>query len=77
MARRDDVPRLYKPVLTGRLSTRKNTQKSKFLLSQAFKWEKNYVVRNPRDAIYTFVMLYKKLPDHFKSTLNVNWPTFT
>ena len=37
--------------LTGILHIRKNTQKSKFLLSQAFKWGKNYVFRNPRDAI--------------------------
>ena len=28
-----------------------NTQKSKFLLSQAFKWKKKYVFRNPLDAI--------------------------
>ena len=35
----------------GTLHIRKNTQKSKFLLSQAFKWKKNYVFRNPRDAI--------------------------
>ena len=33
------------------LHIRKNTQKSKFLLSQAFKLEKNDVFRNPRDAI--------------------------
>ena len=34
--------------LTGRLPTRKNTQKSKFLLSQTFNWKKKYVFRNPR-----------------------------
>ena len=33
------------------LHIRKNTQKSKFLLSQAFKWGKKYVFRSPRDAI--------------------------
>ena len=33
------------------LHIRKNTQKPKFLLSQAFKWKKKYVFRNPRDAI--------------------------
>ena len=33
------------------LHTRKNTQKSKFLLSQTLKWEKKYVFRNPLDDI--------------------------
>ena len=62
---------VYKPVLTGRLPTRKNTQKSKFLLSQAFKWKKVMFLVIPELPSKTFGMLYKKLPDHFKhSTLN-------
>ena len=52
--------------LTGRLPTRKNTQKSKFLLSQAFKWKKIMFFVIPEMPSKTFVMLYKKLPDHFK-----------
>ena len=36
---------------TVTLHIRMNTQKSKFLLSQAFKWKKIHVFRNPRDAI--------------------------
>ena len=28
--------------------------------------EKNYVFRNPRDAIQNFCYALKKLPDHFK-----------
>ena len=32
--------------------------------------EKDYVFRNPRDATSkTFVMLYKKLPDYYKTVL--------
>ena len=45
--------------------TRKNTQKSKFLLSQAFKWKKIMFFVIPEMPSKTFVMLYKKLPDHF------------
>ena len=52
----------------GRLPTRKNTQK-KFLLSQAFKWKKIMFFVIPEMPSKTFVMLYKKLPDHFKEIL--------
>ena len=38
---------LYKPVFNGQTT---QTQKSKFLLS-SLQMEKNYVFRNPRDAI--------------------------
>ena len=55
--------------LTGILHIRKNTQKSKFLLSQAFKWKKkNMFFVIPEMPSKTLVMLYKKLPDHFKNT---------
>ena len=37
--------------VTVTLNIRKNTQKSKFILSQPFKCEKDYVFRNPQDAI--------------------------
>ena len=48
------------------LHIRKNTQKSKFLLSQAFKWKKIMFFVIPEMPSKAFVMLYKKLPDHFK-----------
>ena len=51
-----------------RLPTRKNTQKSKFLLSQAFKWKKIMFFVIPEMPSKTFVMVFKKLPDHFKGT---------
>ena len=51
---------------TVTLHIRKNTQKSKFLLSQAFKWKKIMFFVIPKMPSKTFVMLYKKLPDHFK-----------
>ena len=35
----------------GILHIRKNTQKSKFLLSQTLKWKKIMFFRNPQDAI--------------------------
>ena len=41
----------------GRLYIRKNTQKSKFLLSQAFKWKKNMSFVIPEMPSKTFVML--------------------
>ena len=50
----------------GQTTHRKNTQKSKFLLSQTFKWKKNMFFVIPEMPSKTFVMLYKKLPDHFK-----------
>ena len=50
----------------GILHIRKNTQKSKFLLSQTFKWKENMFFVIPEMPSKTFVMLYKKLPDHFK-----------
>ena len=43
------------------------SQKSKFLLSQAFKWGKNIFYVIPEMPSKTFVMLKKKLPDHFKN----------
>ena len=42
------------------LHIRKNTQKSKFLLSQAFKWKKIMFFVIPEMPSKTFVMLYKK-----------------
>ena len=48
------------------LHIRKNTQKSKFLLSQAFKWKKIMFFVIPEMPSKTFVMVLKKLPDHFK-----------
>ena len=42
------------------------TQKSKFLLLQAFKWKKIMFFVIPVITSKTFVMLSKKLPDHFK-----------
>ena len=50
---------------TGQTTHRKNTQKSKFLLSQTFKWKKIMFFVIPEMPSKTFVMLYKKLPDHF------------
>ena len=44
----------------------KNTQKSKFLLSQTLKWKKIMFFVIPEMPSKTFVMLYKKLPDNFK-----------
>ena len=55
----------------GRLPTRKNTQKSKFLLSQAFKWKKIMFFVIHEMPSKTFVMLYKKLPDHFKPQIRI------
>ena len=43
--------------LTGILPTRKNTQKSKFFLSQAFKWKKNMFFVIPEMPSKTFVMV--------------------
>ena len=48
------------------LHIRKKTPKSKFLLSQAFKWEKNMFFVIPEMQSKTCVMGLKKLPDHFK-----------
>ena len=48
------------------LHIRKNTQKSKFLLSQAFKWKKIMFFVIPEMPYKTFVKVLKKLPDHFK-----------
>ena len=44
----------------------KNTQKSKFLLSKAFKWKKIMFFVILEITPKTFVMILKKLPDHFK-----------
>ena len=69
MARRDDVRSLHSAninrVLTDPLHIRKNTQKSKFLLSRAFKWEKIMFFVVPEMPSKSFVMVLKKLPDHF------------
>ena len=69
-ARRDDVRSLHSAYinrfLTDPLRIRKNTQKSKFLLSQAFKWKKIMFFVIPEMPSKTFVMVLKKLPDHFK-----------
>jgi len=51
--------------LTGILHIRKNAQKSKFLPSKTFKWKKEYVFCNPRDATQNLCYALKKLPDHF------------
>ena len=48
----------------GILYIRKNTQKSKFLLSQAFNWEKIMFFVIPEMPSKTYAL--KKLPDHFK-----------
>ena len=58
---------------TVTLHIRKNTQKSKFLLSQAFKWKKVMFFVIPKMPSKTFVMVQKKFPGHFKSlTLILN-----
>ena len=44
----------------------KSTQKSQFLLSQAFKWKKIMFFVITEMPSKTFVMVLKKLPDHFK-----------
>ena len=51
------------------LHFRKNTQKSKFLLSQTLKWKKNMFFVIPEMPSKTFVMVLKKLPDHFKASV--------
>ena len=51
----------------GILHIRKNSQKSKFLPSQAFKLKKIMFFVIPEMPSKTFVMLYKKIPDHFKA----------
>ena len=56
--------------LTDPLHIRKNTQKSKFLLSQAFKWKKIMFFVIPEMPSKTFVMVLKKLPDHFNALVN-------
>ena len=48
---------LYEPVFNGQTTHRKNTQKSKFLLSQAFKWKKIMFFVIPEMQSKTFVML--------------------
>ena len=52
---------------TVTLQIRKITQKSKFLLSQAFKWKKLLFFVVPEMPSKTFDMVLKKLPDHFKT----------
>ena len=56
--------------ITVTLHIRKNTQKSKFLLSQTFKWKKIMFFVIPEMPSKTFVMLLKKLPDHFNLTFD-------
>ena len=53
----------------GILYIRNNTQKSKFLLSQAFEWKKIMFFVIPEIPSKTFVMLYKK---NFLITLRLN-----
>ena len=48
------------------LHIRKNTQKSKFLLSQTLKWTKIMFFVIPEMPSKIFVMVKKKLLDHFK-----------
>ena len=60
-ARRTDYP----PV-----KTHKN---QKFLLSQAFKWKKIMFFVIPEMPSKTFVMLYKKLPDHFNTYITYEY----
>ena len=48
------------------LHIRKNTQKSKFLLSQALNGKKNMFFVIPEMPSKTFLMVLKKLPDHLK-----------
>ena len=57
----------------GILHIRKNTQKSKFLLSQAFKWKRNMFFVIPEMPSKTFVMGLKKLTDHFKDPIPYNF----
>ena len=52
------------------LHIRKNTQKSKFLLSQAFKWKKYMFFVIPEMPSKTFVMVLKK---NFQITLRVKF----
>ena len=54
---------------TVTLHIRKNTQKSKFLLSQAFKLKTIMFFVIPEMPSKTFVMVLTKLPDHFKYIL--------
>ena len=61
-----DVPTPRQTRAQGRLPTRKNTQKSKLRLQQAFKWKKIMFFVISEMPSKTFDMLYKKLPDHFK-----------
>ena len=60
-ARRDDVRSLHSAYinrfLTDPLHIRKNTQKSKFLLSQAFEWKKIMFYVIPEMPSKTFVMV--------------------
>ena len=49
------------------LHIRKNTQKSKFLLSQTLKWTKNMFFVIPEMPSKTFFMVLKKIPDHFNA----------
>ena len=62
-AKKNDFLRMCS--LPGILHIRKDTQKSKFLLSQAFKWKKNMFFVIPE---INFCYALKKLPDHFNYT---------
>ena len=53
----------------GRLHIRKKTQKSNFLLSQAFKWKKIVIVI-PEMPSKTLVMVLKNLSDHWEILSN-------
>ena len=52
------------------LHIRKNTQKSKFHLSQTLKWKKIMFFVIAEMPSKTFVMVLKKLPDHFNKMVS-------
>ena len=68
-----DIFKVYTGAIIKVIKTGFNnvTQKSKFLLSQAFKWKKIMFFVMPLIISKTFVMLSKKLPDHFKHLLTL------
>ena len=67
-----DIFKVYTGAIMKVIKTGFNnvTQKSKFLLSQAFKWKKIMFFVIPVITSKTFVMVSKKLPDHFKGTMH-------
>ena len=71
-----DIFKVYTDAIIKVIKTGFNnvTQKSKFLLSQAFKWKKIMYFVIPVITSKTFVMLSKKLPDHFKFSTYLPFP---